>query len=205
MRNAARRFWLLCRHALVAFALLFLVVTFTPLTRWWAGLLAGQWMGTQGDVLIVLGGSTLADALGDSSYLRALYAVRAMRETRYRKVILCGDGSATFIRDFIAGHGLPVTAIELDQTSGSTRENALEASAILRKISPPPGSVVLLTSDYHIYRASRVFRKAGVEVRPHPVPDVLKRYNFRSRRWSGFLDLCEEQVKTAYYTLRGWM
>jgi uncharacterized SAM-binding protein YcdF (DUF218 family) len=205
MSNAARRLWLVCRHILVAFALLFVMVTVTPLTRWWVGMLSGPWMGTQGDVLVVLGGSTLADALGDSSYLRAVYAVRAMRETQYRKVILCGKGSASFIRDFIAGHGLPLTNIELDQTSGSTRENAIEALAILRKISPPAGSVVLLTSDYHMFRASRVFRKAGVEVRPHPIPDVLKRYSFWNRRWNAFLDLCEEQAKMSYYAFRGWM
>lgn len=38
-----------------------------------------------------------------------------------------------------------------------------------------PRPVVLLTSDYHMFRARRMFEKAGLKVVPMPIPDGLKR------------------------------
>lgn len=191
-----------CWNGLAAFGLFYLLITCTPLTRWWTEALAGRWDGPDGEVLVVLAGSDLADVLGDSSYWRAVYAVRAMRSVRYRQVIVSGNAGSGKIREFIAGHGLDVRDVQVESQSKDTHENAAFTIPLI-----PPGvkRVVLLTSDYHVNRSVRVFRKAGLEVRSFPAPDGLKRYGSPGRRWIVFLDLCMETVKLAYYWGRGWI
>jgi len=86
--------------------------------------------------------------------------------------------------------------------SGSTHENALYVTELLAGIS---GRKVLLTSDYHMFRARRAFKKAGLEVLPRPFPDARKRASGWTGRWPAFLDLVGETMKIGYYYVRGWM
>lgn len=190
-------------NALAWFGLLSLVVMATPLTRWWAEALARPWHeADSGDVLVVLAGSDLGDALGESSYLRAVYAVRAMRRVAYRKVVVSGDSGSDKIRDFIVGHGVDASRVEIEGKSIDTHENAEKTAALL---GPGASGVVLLTSDYHVYRSVRAFERAGLRVRAFPAPDALKRYGSPWRRWGVFWDLCLETGKLGYYRFRGWV
>ena len=97
---------------------------------------------------------------------------------------------------------MPASAIHLETESRSTRENALYSAPLLKSL---PGRKVLLTSDYHVFRARRAFAKAGIDVSVQPVPDVQKRSGRWLSRWSCFLDLLEETIKIGYYAARGWI
>jgi len=193
---------------LASLGLLVLLVTLTPLVSWWAKALAGPWEDPKGDVLIVLGGSLLENGvMGDNSYWRAIYAVLAWNEGAFRQVVLSGGGPEDTpivepMRDFLECHGIPRAAIHLEARSQSTHENALYSKALLADL---PGSKVLLTSDYHMFRAHRAFKKAGLEVLPRPFPDAGKRASHWSGRWPAFLDLAGETVKIGYYYARGWI
>lgn len=190
------------QEILAALGLLLVLVTFTPLDIWWATRLAGPWDNPKGDVLIVLGGSVLGDGtIGRSSYWRAVYAVRAWREGGFKTIVLSGT-SAEAMQGFLVAQGIPRESIWLETRSRSTRENALFAEPILNEM---PGRKVLLTSDYHIYRAQRAFKKVGLDVSTQPSPDVRKRAQSPLGRWEAFLDLTEETVKIADYYLRGWI
>jgi uncharacterized SAM-binding protein YcdF (DUF218 family) len=190
------------QQILAALGLLLALVTLTPLDFWWATRLAGPWDNPKGEVLIVLGGSVLEDGtIGRSSYWRAVYAVRAWREGGFKAIVLSGS-AAEAMRDFLVAQGVPRESIWLETRSRSTRENALFARPIL---SGMPGRKVLLTSDFHIYRAQRAFQKVGLDVSPQPFPDVRKRAQTPLDRWEAFLDLTEETVKIADYYLRGWI
>ncbi len=185
-----------------------MVVTATPLASRWATSLAGPWEGPSGDVLIVLGGS-LQDygTVGGSSYWRSVYALQAWREGRFREVVLTGGGPANnsiaeTMRDFLVCQRVPREAIRLENQANSTRENALFTKELLVGVS---GRKVLLTSDYHMFRAYRAFRKVGLDVLPRPYPDVRKRVTRRIGRWPAFLDLVLETTKIAYYFVRGWI
>ena len=68
-----------------------------------------------------------------------------------------------------------------------------------------PGRKVLLTSDYHTFRAVRALRKTGVMVIPRPIPDGVKRAGSWNLRWDVFQDLLIESTKIAYYWARGWI
>ncbi len=106
------------------------------------------------------------------------------------------------LENFLAYAGVPRDNITVENTSTSTRENALACARLLKGI---PGPNVLLTSDFHMYRAIRAFRKAGLAVEPRPIPDAGKRAATLYLRWSAFIALTGETAKIAYYRLRGWI
>ena len=146
---------------------------------------------------------------GYSSYLRALYGARAWRERPFQEVILAGGLSpnapqslAASMADLLVAGAVPKNRIVLEEKSANTRENA-----ILTRSLPQccPGKVVLLTSDFHMFRARRTFEKAGLGVIPRPIPDVLKRSTHIYERWACFWVLVIETAKIAYYYVRGWI
>ena len=125
------------------------------------------------------------------------------RNAHFDRILLSGDGRSTVpMRDFLIAGGIPVAAIRLEDKSSSTRENALFSSQMSAEI---PGPYVLLTSDYHMWRAHRAFTKAGLTVTPMPSPDALKRLNDWRSHVGISVDLIEETGKIAYYWARGWI
>jgi uncharacterized SAM-binding protein YcdF (DUF218 family) len=197
------------RNSLAALGLLFVLVTVTPLVAWWSRALAGPPGAPRGDVLIVLGGSILDDGtIGVSSYWRSLHAARIFREGGFRRMIVTGAGaSATPVaipmRDFMVSLGVSGEAVEVETGASSTRENAVFTSKLPAALAP--GRRVLVTSDYHMFRASRAFRKVGVDVAPWPLPDLTAASSCWSCRWQIFITLTTESAKIAYYYARGWI
>jgi uncharacterized SAM-binding protein YcdF (DUF218 family) len=189
--------------ALACVGALLVLVTVAP-PRWYASLLADQWMAPRGAVLIVLGGDVHDNGmLGQTSYLRSLMGVISWREGKFREVVLSGDLQTTRpMRDFMVCEGVPASAILIEGRSTSTRENALFTAQLVRSL---PGPYVLITSEYHMFRARRAFAKAGLKVIPSPFPDVLKLFTDPRWRWTGFVVLVTETVKIGYYWLRGWI
>ena len=195
-------------HGLAALGFLFVLVTVTPLVSWWAGALAGEPGAARGDVLIVLGGSILDDGtIGVSSYRRSVQAARIFKEGGFRRMIVTGAGSSATpvaipMRDFMVSLGVPREAIEVETSASSTRENAVFTSRLLRS---SPGRKVLATSDYHMFRSYRAFRKAGLDVAPRPLPELTAAARCWSCRWQCFLTLGTESAKIAYYYARAWI
>ena len=191
--------------ALASIGALVVLVTFTPALRWWsAWLVGGGWEIAKGDVLVVLSadGDNAQGTMGYSSYWRAVHAVDAWREGGFERMIISGSGtSGSSIQSYVVSHGVPESATVLEGRSTSTRENAVFSAELLAKTS---GTLVLLTSDYHMRRARACFAAAGVQIRPVPVPDALKRYQRPLNRWWVFTDLVTETLKLAGYKLRGW-
>ena len=175
---------------------------------WWATALAGPWTDPAGDVLIVLGGAADNDGImGQSSYLRSTYALMIYREGGFGHIVISGAAHegppvAESMRRYLVCLGIPVSAIHVEPYARTTRENALFTKPILDGL---PGRKVLLTSDYHMTRAYRTFRKAGIDVAPQPLPDVLKRVGVMQYRWGAFLDVSRETTALAYYFGRGWL
>ena len=191
------------RNLLATIGLLFAVVTFTPVLRPWIDWLAGDWTDPKGQTLIVLAAESLGNVMvGPGSYLRSVYAVNAWREGGFRTIIVSGTPASGPMRDFIVANGVPAASVKVELESTSTRTNAIFAS---RAMPSEPGEVVLLTSDFHMFRAYRAFRKAGLNVRPRPIPDAGKRMSRLDLRWGVFLDLVVETAKIVGYRLRGWI
>ena len=182
--------------------LLVLLVTLTPVLRYWVTPLSTGWGTGRGNTLIVLGQDlTARDMLGIGSYWRSFYAVLVWRENHFRRVVVTGKDAAPLMRDLMVNQGVPAAVITVEDAATSTHENALFVANIL---AGADGPYVLLTSDYHMGRALSAFRKAGVVASPLPFPDAGKRLNDITLRWNVFLDLAGETAKVAYYKIRGW-
>ena len=192
-------------RVLTAIGFLFVLSTLTPIDELWIAGLAGPWNDPKGDVLVLLGADAVPDVIGWSSYWRSVYALRAYRQSPFARVIVSGGGQfhpADSMRDFLVAGGMPSDRITVEDRSVSTRENAVYTKQI---VASDNGRLVLLTSDYHMFRALRAFRRVGLNVAPRPFPDAIKRSSSVTERWPAFFELCEEEVKSAYYWVRGWI
>ena len=198
----------LATRAFAAIGLLLCLVTLIPgLLLVWTRALSGPYRDPMGDVLIVLGADQLdTHSIGVTSYWRATYAALLWRGGKFRRLLICGGPPQSpvseLMKEFVVAEGVPAADVQTETVSDSTRENAIAAARLLKDA---PGVKVLLSSDYHMYRASRVFAKAGLEVTPAYFPDAGKRLLHWRDRWAVFLDLCQETAKVAWYRLHGWI
>jgi uncharacterized SAM-binding protein YcdF (DUF218 family) len=201
-----KNMWTKLRRAAVficaSLGLTLLLATFSPFVSWYARRLAGPWADPKGDILIVISGSSINGFPNENTVLRCMYAVLAWREGGFRKIVVSGRQTSSHMRSLLIAEGVPAEVVVTEEAARSTRENALY---VARLLSGEPGSKVLMTSDYHMFRAVRVFRKAGLRVSPRPIPDALKRVGNRLRLWPAFVDEASETVKIVYYAARGWM
>ncbi len=198
------RLFRILRTLLALWGGLWVVATVTPVNRWYATRLAGNWNQPKQGVLIVLSADSLGQGMiGMASYWRATYAYWVWRDGQFdRLVISGGSGIAQEMKAFLVSQGVPAAKIVTEDASGSTRENAVNTAALLRDV---PGEKSLVTSDLHMYRSLRAFRKAGLEATPVVFPYAIKRSNNWLERWPVFLELCQETAKIGYYRVRGWI
>ena len=109
--------------------------------------------------------------------------LRLLREGAAGLMILSGvHPEATLEAIFLAEGVSPEegSKIILEKRSGSTYQNAVEVAGLVRGAGI--GSVVLITSGYHMKRALAAFRHTmpeGVEV----IPYTIESPNLDSRRW----------------------
>ncbi|HXN49406.1 MAG TPA: YdcF family protein [Bryobacteraceae bacterium] len=198
--------WIKLRRGAVlicaALGLAMLLATFSPFVGWYARRLAGPWNDPRGDILIVISGANLGEFPDENTVLRCLSAVLAYRQGGFRKIVVSGYRTSIHMRSLLIAEGVPPDAVVMEGAATSTRENALY---VARLLANDPGSKVLMTSDYHMFRAVRAFRKAGLKVAPRPIPDALKRVGNPSRLWQAFVEESVETVKIAGYAFRGWI
>lgn len=195
------------RNAAAAAGSLLFVVTFTPIVPWIAARLVVDWTDSDGDVLILLVGSgdpglPSGKFIGMSTYWRTAYALDVWRGGHFRTILVCGRGAADTVKPLLVAFGVPAPAILVENGSTSTHENATFAKPLLAGLS---GRFVLLTSDFHMLRASRCFAHEQISVVTRPIPDLLKRSGSLGQRWGCFLVLAGELGKFAYYWARGWL
>ena len=198
VRRLAR--WLY--HLLAVFGLLTLLVISTPMVSWWARAYSGSIDQPKGDILILLSAAADdANGISYSSYWRARMAVLAWKNGGFRTVVISGKTDPGIL-NFLVAEGVPRNAIITESRSTSTRENALYTAGLIQHM---PGKRVLLTSDFHMYRAIRAFRKVGVVATPMAAPDVLHAAEHWTGCFSAFETMLFETEKIAYYRLRGWI
>lgn len=188
-----------------------LLLTFTPAVDWWVRLLSAGYSDEPRPILLVLSGDAFAEAdrtqpiLGTSSYLRCLYAFWFWQQHHPDTILISGGPETQPIAGAMASYleflGVPKEGIRVEAASHTTRENIRNSAALLRENRRP---VTLLTSDYHMRRSLLLARRAGLDVVPHPIPDVAKRSG--ANRWERpalAVQLALETAKLAWEWLRG--
>lgn len=200
--SALRKVGRCLKSLLTAIGLITVLVISTPIVSWWARAYSGPIERPKGDILILL--SAADDDRGGisfSSYWRAREAIFAWQTGGFKTIVVTGGGGPGIL-DYLIVEGIPREAIVAEWRSSNTRQSGIEMARMTQNM---PGKKVLLTSDFHMYRALRVFRKLGIDVTPMAVPDVLHSTEHWNGRFSAFETMLVESGKIAYYAIRGWI
>lgn len=137
-------------------------------------------VGEKLDAIVVLGGGirdkgTLRPAidLSDESRHRALCGADLYQQGRAQTLVMTGgDASifgsgpreATAMKDWAIRLGVSAEAVVTEDRSRTTYENAV----LSRRLLGDHTSIMLVTSAYHIPRATALFMKQGFRVTPYP-------------------------------------
>ncbi len=138
--------------------------------------------------LVVLSSSINPPVPGDSPVerldaegtARVIGAARVWRALRTGAVIVTGrapgpvpDATVRAMADLLVFHGVPRERVVLEPWALNTRQNAENSVRLGRRLGYT--RFVAVTSGFHMPRALREFRRAGVEALPAPVHIVKPR------------------------------
>jgi uncharacterized SAM-binding protein YcdF (DUF218 family) len=198
-----RRLYRAAVKLLALTGLLFLLVTFTPFVNWYATRLSRPWNTPRGDILVVISAADPnSRVMSISTYWRCFMALVYYREQPYKEIVVSGKDSAPGMRDFFVMNGVPADRVRAEINATSTYDNARFTAQLLKGT---PGKVVLVTSDYHVFRARRCFLKAGIPVSTSGVPDITKRSAEYFARPQLFIVEMRETAAIAWYWWSGWI
>jgi len=124
--------------------------------------------GVTADVIIVLGG-------GAERPVRAAELFKARAAPR---ILLTGAGDDEINRQILLAHGVPAKAIEVENKSTTTQENAEFSLKLLH--AERVRSVILVTSWYHSRRGQKTFEHAAPEMKFYSRPSY---YGFAQDDW----------------------
>jgi uncharacterized SAM-binding protein YcdF (DUF218 family) len=114
------------------------------------------------DVIVVLGGGT---------HERPLLAAKLFKQHAAARIIISGAGDDGVNRQILIANGVPARAIEVENKSTTTRENAEFTTKLLR--AEKIHSVILVTSWYHARRAEKTFAHFAPEIRFYSRPSYF--------------------------------
>ncbi|MEO1514252.1 MAG: YdcF family protein [Bacteroidota bacterium] len=143
------------------------------------------------------------------------------RQGKIRKILLTGGSGeilgyavpeAEQMRQLLIRWGVPDSCIIVENESRNTHENAVFTKSILQQ-KYPGQSCLLITSAFHMPRASRCFDKVGLEYMPFCVDYMSEYTSFRPasilfpnrdclHRWEVMI---KEMVGMAAYWLKGYI
>jgi len=124
------------------------------------------------DVVIILGAGVRGEAVSRPLASRLDTAIEYWNQNPAAYIVVTGGlGNLATITEaeamsrYLIRRGIPENQIILEENSTSTYENLIFAREILLNEHFPNGfNAVLVTNDFHIYRAVRTARRAGIEV-----------------------------------------
>jgi uncharacterized SAM-binding protein YcdF (DUF218 family) len=122
------------------------------------------------DVIIVIGGG---------SHERPLRAADLFRQHAAPRIIITGEGDDEINRQILTANGVPARAIEVENKSTTTRENAEFTGRLLR--AENVRSAILVTSWYHARRAEKTFAHSVPEMRFYSRPSY---FAFAREEWT---------------------
>lgn len=179
-------------RSLVIAAFLILLVLGTPIvSRTLVGLIEAQAMpfdlttAKSFDAIVVLGGGAAgkgtlrpANELSPSSTQRTICGADLYTQGFAPRIVFAGGDASIFgegpqegveMKRLALRLGVPEEAAIVEGRSRTTYENAVETKRILGK-----GSILMVTSAYHVPRALRLFRKQGLNTTPYPCSYIVQ-------------------------------
>ncbi len=181
------------------------------------------------DVGIVLGGysSFNSEMFDDRLNLniagnRLIDAVVLYKKGLIKKILITGgDGEllgknvseADMTLPFLKTLGIPDSDIILESKSRNTRENAVFTKVVLEKMGLGQARCLLITSAFHVPRASAIFKKVGLDFTAFPAHFFSERFEWKASatilpdrmglyKWELFI---KEWIGYAVYWTQGYL
>lgn len=134
----------------------------------------------QGKIAVVLTGMTSYSPLIDRVQFndrtdRLMQAINLYNDHKISKILLCGGSgslvdddkrSLTGLHTFLTKNGIPDSALIDEFDSRNTYENAMRSKVILDQ-QKYTDKILLITSAFHMRRASGCFAKQGIKLIPY--------------------------------------
>lgn len=134
------------------------------------------------DAIVVLGAPAApGGALSAVCRERVDHAVALFRRGIAPVVLFTGGGTpetppeAPIMADYARGLGLPEEAIRVESQSRNTGENAAMSASMLR--AEGHRRVWVVSQPFHLRRARRLFRRAGLDASARPMSGSLQHQN----------------------------
>lgn len=133
-------------------------------------------------VLLILGCRVRGDKPEETLQMRIEAAAEYLKNNKDVIAIACGGivhddqtkSEAQAISEGLTAKGIGIERIILEDKSTTTRENFLNAMEIMDKMSEEKLKVAMLSSEFHLLRASLLAKKCGLEVTTVPAPSPKK-------------------------------
>jgi uncharacterized SAM-binding protein YcdF (DUF218 family) len=163
------------------------------------------------DAIVVLGGGVdEAGTLSDSSLRRVVHGVELHRRGLAPRLVVFGPEErpggpreAEIRARLAVGFGVPTSAVMVDASPLTTREEARAASRLLKPLQVR--RLLLVTGVQHQLRAGALFRREGFVVLPAPVNEVAALDDDPEDRLRLTRGLLQELVGRVYYRLAGYL
>lgn len=134
------------------------------------------------DVLLILGCRVRGDKPEETLQMRIDAAAEYLKNNKDVIAIACGGivhddqtkSEARAISESLVSQGVELERIILEDKSTTTKENFLNAMEILDKMSDEKLKVAMLSSEFHLLRASLLAEKCGLNVTTVPAPSPKK-------------------------------
>lgn len=134
------------------------------------------------DAAIVLGGMieydpTFVRLQFNRAVDRLMQAVALYKDGKVKKIFISGGSGSileknvlegAILKEYLLKIGIPDSAVVVEKYSKNTHENAVFSKPILDSLYKN-GKYILITSAFHMPRAIRCFKKAGISVTPYSV------------------------------------
>ncbi|HEX6164821.1 MAG TPA: ElyC/SanA/YdcF family protein, partial [Vicinamibacterales bacterium] len=193
-------------------AAILLVLTFyTPLVWWLAEPLKITAPPQPADAIVVFaGGVGESGTAGVGVQERVSKAVELYRGG-YAPSIVFSSGYVFTLREaevmkaIAVANGVPADAIVLEEAAANTYENVRNSSQIARDRGW--SRVLLVSSPYHMLRATKTWRKVAPGISVTAVPPAESQFYLREGRGASLEQIrgiVHEYVALAVYWLRGW-
>ncbi|MDR6225952.1 YdcF family protein [Desmospora profundinema] len=146
------------------------------------------------EAAIVLGAALHGNKPSPALRERLDYALTLYRDGRFSLFVCCGGflrrqvSEAAVMRNYLLERGVPPTAVLLEDASANTAQNLAFARPILE--GQRIDTCLLITHEYHMYRACLHAKRYGIDATPAPcstrhlwVPYHRTRECFALMRW----------------------